>query len=257
VIKDLNEIKWFDINNYSSVPTFDDHNWLIELQCRDQYYGCPFTGPVKGSLFSTVHEKEFLRRARNRNAYRYGDVAKWESNELLFTRPASTGDYWSNMECVFPSYDDLPIRRIPNGANINQFESFKVPYWVDLTVPDKILMMTFESILKNVRRKIADEGWESIVPLDTKGRVPLFTEPDFCAWANCGLLPYLDLIQWSLLTGEKISTDAIGMAIHGMPGQGRKIRETTRDEHANNAWKYLETLNNQVLGTWKKKDDKK
>lgn len=110
----------------------------------------------------------------------------------------------------------------------------KLNITVNMLLPDKVLIEQFKQLLQCTRNQ-----------LTYVGRVIENVEkPNFSAWCEHGVLPYLDLHIWQIETGMKIPNRVMADAIFP-PGEGgeEKIRKTTK-ELADNLLtrKHLETL---------------
>lgn len=89
--------------------------------------------------------------------------------------------------------------------------------YIDLTVPDKILIQQFTDYLRQIRRR-----YPEIRP------APRYKNPDYKKWVQYGLLPYLDLRLWEKENSVSIPNRVMADAIfpHGEKGE-EMIRKTT------------------------------
>ncbi len=90
--------------------------------------------------------------------------------------------------------------------------------YVDLTVPDKILIQHFTDYLRQVRKK-----YPNIKPAST------YKAPEYKKWLEYGLLPYLDLKLWEIENSVSIPYRVFADAIFPDGNMGEEmIRKTTK-----------------------------
>jgi hypothetical protein len=90
--------------------------------------------------------------------------------------------------------------------------------YVDLTVPDKILIQQFTDYLRQVRRRYPD-----IKPANP------YKTPEYKKWLEYGLLPYLDLKLWEIENNVSIPHRVLADAIFPEGNKGEEmIRKTTK-----------------------------
>ncbi|MCB9976925.1 MAG: hypothetical protein H6858_04920 [Rhodospirillales bacterium] len=89
--------------------------------------------------------------------------------------------------------------------------------YVDLTVPDKILIQQFTDYLHQVRRRYTD-----IKPANR------YKVPEYKKWVEYGLLPYLDLKLWEIENNFSVPYRVLADAIFPDGNKGEEmIRKTT------------------------------
>lgn len=90
--------------------------------------------------------------------------------------------------------------------------------YVDLTVPDKILIQQFTDYVRQVRRRYPD----------IKPAKP-YKAPEYKKWIEYGLLPYLDLKLWEIENNVSIPYRVLADAIFTDGNMGEEmIRKTTK-----------------------------
>ncbi len=90
--------------------------------------------------------------------------------------------------------------------------------YVDLTVPDKILIQQFTDYLRQVRKRYPD----------IKSANP-YKAPEYKKWVEYGLLPYLDLKLWEIENNVSIPYRVLADAMFPDGNMGEEmIRKTTK-----------------------------
>ena len=90
---------------------------------------------------------------------------------------------------------------------------------VDLSMPDDVLISAFRDALPTLREVVCGRPG---------GPVPSNVKLDPAAWIRFAVLPYLDLKQWSLETGSRVTNRVLADAIFPRGDGGEEVaRKTT------------------------------
>ncbi len=265
-LKRLEELpSWFNIENYNKLSQLSSKEWYLELKYRNYYYSAPFTSQLvnvdREVFFSRGHgEKIAPQKEAPESVTKFEDVSIFENGELIFISPISKGSYFKTLE-FDRGKDWMPVRDLTGKMSMRELEEMTSVsknriLVADISAPDDVLEMNFKAWLKSIRKKLAaDPLTDCAFPANNKSKIPLLAETKFRFWVDCGLLPYCDLYQWSLLTGVKITKTLFGEAVFPGSNGGNKaqrIKDTTV-KNAQNVYWDLHTLSSQVFGSWKVK----
>ena len=112
-----------------------------------------------------------------------------------------------------PDWLEKPLVDLVKSPSSNQI------LYVDLTLPDRILLEEFEQLLQSERViKVRDN-------LEKANK----HKPDFSKWIRFGVLPYIDLRMWEIETGLNIPNRVMANAIFPEGEGGEEVvRKTTR-----------------------------
>lgn len=254
--------EWFNLTNYSPVSSFNARDWLTQLTLRSLVTNSllimnegdsplPETGDVRTT--EIIYRKELteilhhIRRdpvvcKAEENFYWTTTESLTDQDHLSFSaavRPLTISDvvaqrnldefaaedglinksqieFWQLLNKDLTDHDDdhfddseiIICRRMPN--------TWPEPaILIDLNAPDTIILSTFKDWLKKQRDK-------------TPTGVPTPRKPAFDWWSRYGLLPYLDLMAWSLETRSHIPDRVMAEAISDFNGGEDRLRKTIK-----------------------------
>lgn len=232
---------WFDIQKYRTVKTFTTENWFQQLAFRKSLFDYEIRSKEKTykgfgaglskalDLLQTdpfitvdrIHKVPLLDikgsdgkirlqivdpaiyegvRAMWVGTLGIRDAINWEIVWAYQTFPSCIKKY---VDCQGNTFieDDKTVLNEQDFLLASYEEDTKTLIAVDLLMPDNVLMAEFASYLKNKRKKLG------------KHTNPFVKNTDFRNWYNYGVLPYLDLQLWELVTGEPIRWSAFADAL--------------------------------------------
>lgn len=228
-IKDKSDLPdWFKIENYDNANELTLTDWFNELAFRAEFYSMPLNNeldiPVlyyedKNNPLKDVSRKRFFGTSFENDDSFYevkqvmrnnkGYVKEFEG-DLIFTGLVSqVKDYPRNnigmIETQIPLVHDL-----------------KKDFVVNLLCPDAVILEHFKVWLKNERSIGCEEPYYG--QLKNTKTIAKITEAKTQSWVRFGLLPFLDLHQWSLIQHFKIEQSVYVDSIFvEAPNQGESI----------------------------------
>ncbi len=116
-----------------------------------------------------------------------------------------------------PSYGNESIYKLGNSSI--RFEEFWDVAWIDLGVPDNLLIEDFKNYLKHCRESMS-------VKIED---IDLYKNTNFQSWYRLGVLPFIDLNIWAREQKTSIPYRVMADAIFVSGDRGEEtIRKTTR-----------------------------
>ncbi len=191
---------------------------MRELKSKDLRYSFGVHLTTVRNLYLTENNIEEDKRAHARGFFEQ----VFSDDFLDFEKPLTKLKY----KCE--DWIDEPVDGIVKNINFN------LNVTVNMLLPDKVLIEQFKQLLQQNRNQLTRVG---CVIENTE-------KPNFSAWCEHGVLPYLDLQMWQRETGMKIPNRVMADAIFP-PGEGgeEKIRKTTKELAVNLLTRnHLETL---------------
>ena len=259
-MRKLSELEWFDVKDYSSVHEMGAHHWLAELSIRLACYSHSFSEKTKAPIFDPLKTDATTIIELQQAVETYSDIGHWVNDEFCLFKPITTSANFNEYELAV-AIEDMPIRHIPAGSNVDQASNLTHAYYIDFDAPDEALMIAFEQLLKGSRTAIKNNPAlnKAAPPLDNKNKIKHITEELRKKWGQFGLLPCLDLMQWERVANERISNEALGAllthepltrkVVDAKPDRAKQIRETTK-KYVSKVPSYVQTLQTQVRGNW-------
>lgn len=251
-VKDLPE--WFDLEKYRGSESFGATEWYFHLETRrgihfffnfmknhlKQNISIFLDTPVQSKGYATVSPRTELEALRDRPLNLEGGKGLlWQHwpddlekvNVLkdltfcdLFIQKFSDqegrelGDLkarrWNAL--LLTTSSDIPeeIYELPIGVMAGTCSNVAKPILVDLGASDRALKQAFSDWLKIARR-------------ESEYLRPKRPMPPFNRWSRYGLLPYIDLLIWSIETGNNIPDRVMSEAIsHYDPGESNMRKRT-------------------------------
>jgi len=206
-----------NIENNTLLAAYFFSGAIRELKSQNPRYSFGVHLTTVRNLYLTENNIEEDKRTHAR-----GFFEQIFSNDFLdFEKPLA-------MKYKCKDWIDEPVDGIVNNIN------FDLNVTVNMLLPDKVLIEQFKQLLRQNRDQLTRVG---CVIENTE-------KPNFSAWCEHGVLPYLDLQIWQRETELKIPNRVMADAIFP-PGEGgeEKIRKTTKELAANlMTRKHLETL---------------
>lgn len=190
---------------------------IRELKSKDLRYSFGVHLTTVRNLYLTENSVEEDKRAYARGFF-----------EQIFSDDFSNFEKPLNLKYKYEDWIDESVDGIVKNI------SFNLNVTVNMLLPDKVLIEQFKQLLQKNRDSLTRVG---CVIENTE-------KPNFSAWCEHGVLPYLDLQMWQRETGLKIPNRVMADAIFP-PGEGgeEKIRKTTKELAVNLlARNHLETL---------------
>lgn len=222
-VQDLPE--WFDLENYRDCECFDSYEWYLQLLERRSFFNACLErkepeSPTKSaftwyddsiedfrdsplelpdSLSGIEHRKPPVRSLRDYDlsmaiieaAFKQGRASDSIDTSVLFKDPHEAG---IEIDCI-GSQHRLPV------------------LIVDLGVNDSTLKESFAIWLQGARKTHSD-------------LTPKRSKPAWDRWARYGLLPYLDLLIWSMETETHIPDRIMSAAISAYDVGEANLRKT-------------------------------
>ena len=239
---------WFNKKNYHRPEELKAKEWYTELNLRALFYS---TAKLQISDLPTERD--------------------WRSRQLFFGSQEIIGNHKEILleiaanqfknECVKFNNEIVFNGLITNNVNYSdainsEFYSFKQKstalYKANLLTPDNCLIEDFKLWLSEQRKSELAPLKGTRTPLSKqvitpKHKIQRLDKDQLYGLYECGLLPFLDLHQWSLLNNVRITQDVYGEAI--LPTQvdkgSSRIGENTITK-AENIVTIIEVLWNQI-----------
>lgn len=223
-VKDLPE--WFSLEKYQGCECFDAYGWYRQLLERQSFfnaclelkdpeytaksYHAWYDDDIKNLRNSPLELLDGLSGIENRKPpvrpLRAYDL-HMQAFEEMFKQGIQKFAGSANQESSYDAPYPVDISVIFKGSYNTQIEIDAIgsprplpALIVDLGATDSVLKEAFAIWLQNVR-KTSLEG------------MPTRTKPAWDRWARYGLLPYLDLLIWSMETDTHIPGRVISAAI--------------------------------------------
>jgi hypothetical protein len=265
VIKSVHEItEWFDVRKYDGLKSLDLVGWAKQVTSRSFTHWLLTDHLLRYESLDDPRQIEILKDQKNhalnwiRSFVRDPIVPPFKDDEKI--------GIWRNGSASRP-YDGHTIRAMTasNVYFLSLERDSESPYWQAVfsagdaenygrTTPeqDKILKTPADLIYKKkgidtdgltfveVDLKATDEqimsdfrhwltNYRQVV--DTPAPQQNFTDKDFSAWFEAGVIPYIDLMLWSLAGNCSITQNVLGQVI--FPDEysadtTERIRRTTR-----------------------------
>ena len=256
---------WFNIDRYISVAEYDNSQWYFELYMRTRLYPLPLDINSSSGLSllgigdSRDDGDPYVRRARELDlklAKSMPDVCNLQYGEPLFTGPV-----WETLRntpnnCLTKRQG--PVRLVENvdeaSSLINHSTLHQPLLSVDLGATNKKLIEKFKAALPRLRerQRLRVSG---LLHFSQSATINEISKAKLAQLYSCGLLPYLDLHQWSVLTGSKITQSEYGNTIFsGMyprhEDPARTINDTTFGKYARNVFHLRKLLEMQIEKRW-------
>ncbi|MFC1776928.1 DUF6387 family protein [Pseudomonadota bacterium] len=226
-IRDAKDLPgWFNLANYDGTESLLADQWYMLIHKRNWIYRA---ARLRGK--NSVLSPQNLRMIDvNRLFYELVDAPLNHSDY---------GDFASRFQILFdiPLYEEvskfasyLPMWReavkkelASNYCERPQYPYWRVPLFVDLRYSDEELKLRFDELIEKMRDQCQ-------YPMITKRKRQYQIEN----WSECGLLPYVDLKLWEIISGNSIThsvmTDAINPPGCGSEDQTRKTVDKLAQE---------------------------
>lgn len=209
-VKDLP--KWFDLSNYKRASEFTAAQWYEQLERRSQFFPGSNEPPHDevswavffGSLESIRAEPLAFRRGRQgfvpaspvRSLSLIDLMMQSFRDEIALNEGKCTSASVERWRALGDPHiglvDGVRLSRTPLEVNFYKPTSLPIPMiQVDLAATDAALKKAFDIWLKQARNAGPKTDKKPIKPLYNR-------------WSKYGLLPYLDLLIWSMETGISI-----------------------------------------------------
>ncbi len=217
VLEVIRAMPIFNIADNTILATYFFGGAIRDLKSKDLRYSLGVHFTTVRNLYLTENNIE-----EDKRAYARGFFERIFSNDFMGHEKPSTLKY------KYEDWIDEPVDGIVKNIN------FDINVTVNMLLPDKVLIEQFKQLLQRNRNQLKRVG---CVIENTE-------KPNFSAWCEHGVLPYLDLQMWQRETGMKIPNRVMADAIFP-PGEGgeEKIRKTTKELAVNLlARNHLETL---------------
>lgn len=237
-VEDLPE--WFDLKKYRGCESFGATEWFFHLDIRkgihvffnllknyQQEISIYLDTPVQSEGNPTVPPRTELEALRDRPlSLEGGNGLLWKHSpeslehikilkdltfcDLHFKKSCDQDDRatidlrsrrWTEL-LQAPSHETPDeLQNLPVGVIPGRCSDVAKPILVELSASDRELKQAFSNWLKNTRS-------------ESKDLLPKRSKPLFNRWARYGLLPYIDLLIWSIETEsnipDRVMADAIG-----------------------------------------------
>jgi len=250
--------KWFNRKNYRLVNRLSKEEWFYELWLRRLYYQTPITGVFyEKNLESYFGARKFIEhssKAAIADIDNYDDCSVCENSELVFTGLLTQGLYFKKLKPKRPDFL-LPLKQLSREDIIKgRIRHDRAVLEVNLLSADSVLVCEFEKWLKLRRQEMSNTVNASFLQKDGRNKgeiVNIHLKKELQARADSGLLPYLDLYQWSCLTGAKIKQKDYAEAVLSSPYHSKgdfaeSFKNTTKKSHAANVSDFLIKLEKQL-----------
>lgn len=270
-ISNENELPdWFNKKNYHESGNFSALDWYKELNTRSLYYSIADVFSDVDVFYNSGTERDY----RTRVSYFGTRTIPCDEKKELINFAVNTCEYVciEKSEVVFTSIisNDKFFNNILSPKepvfNLGLTVCYKDSFEFNLLTPDNILI---ELYLKEYGKSIVDDEFISWLlnqrkdmiskvnlvrspfekqVITKKFKVMRLTDKKIYGYYECGLLPFLDLHQWSLINNIKICHDLLGRSILPIPAKDTgisRIEENTITK-AENIIPIIEVLWNQI-----------
>ncbi len=195
---------WFNLKNYHDCYSFKAFDWLICLKTRRLTLEFISNSDIDGA-----NDLADRTRMTPTDACCLGESVETPVKPLCFSDIAFKGgvallalkgsqqaEHWTNTINALASGTWLPESM--NRTPIEDSKDSSLSLVVNLDATDAVLTDAFSTWLKETRLQQRSGKRE---------------RPPYEKWADYGLLPYLDLLIWQKLTGNKITHQVMSEAV--------------------------------------------
>lgn len=202
---------WFDLCNYDGIDKFDAEKWWLLISDRKKIYN--FLRLALLSDRSITNTQSPIRKLS------LDSFQKLVNNPLATSRSSFQASV--NRSCFVPSYSFLKTCMYvwePSEETINKrgfFTPEQITLFIDLSLSDQTILRRVEFLLQELREKADERRSVAKYKLDS-ARTRIY---EINKWAECGLLPYIDLRLWEKITDNYIRWNVISEATFP-PGEG-------------------------------------
>lgn len=239
----------FDLSKYNTA-NLDLLTWLHNLQRRldsDTYLGQPqlevnSEETILGNIDLGVATDTFLTEAMIKS-FLVNDKAQYLSvtRELTCYEVMAKGEELFSDDGLTSIYTNLDagqtlhtfqrslgkLNNVLAADGINEDGSYRAWLEVDLSCSDAEIKESFNSWLKHVRDRTTKRAAKQSRRRNYK--LNKLNETTFRKWHDAKVLPYLDLIAWNLLKGNKITSAIIGDILFSGPNERPDPTATVND----------------------------
>lgn len=236
--------KWFDLSNYARSASFDATVWYVELRRRAKILVCNPEFPVKctdpgeyqydmgiwrkrmAHFQSGIREVPFLDPQSDEfymhapfkktvSPVTFGDLALEASKDHEWGDERGKAR-WRALDGRNIRPDDSIAEEVLSFSSNYPVKSKNIAVWVELGASDAVLKDAFAAWLRETRQN-QPKRW-------CAPKTPIYDR-----WTRYGILPYLDLITWSIEQDVKIPDRVMAPAVMGYPDAGEeKFRKTVK-----------------------------
>ena len=190
------------MSNFELNLLFADGN-INEFRSKSIRYSLGVQMTTVRQHYQTEHNIEIEKRNYARDFFK--DVFEFDADDML-----------ADLELRYPYQDWLDE---PIDNNQSEPHNYFVNIRVNMALPYKVLINQFESLIAGLSSELDERG----VSIRSKIRL------DFESWNKFAILPYLDLLIWSMSEGKKIPNRVVADAIFRLGEGGEEVvRKTTQ-----------------------------
>ena len=190
------------MSNFELNLLFADGN-INEFRSKSTRYSLGVQMTTVRQHYQTEHNIEIEKRNYARDFFK--DVFEFDADDML-----------ADLELRYPYQDWLDE---PIDNNQSEPHKYFVNIRVNMALPYKVLINQFESLIAGLSSELDERG----VSIRSKIRL------DFESWNKFAILPYLDLLIWSMSEGKKIPNRVVADAIFRLGEGGEEVvRKTTQ-----------------------------
>ena len=233
--------EWFDLSKYERAKSLGPVGWYLELKRRKATLSgsayvkgkvAPNSKPAdwewhKMRTAQPIREQPLLPEGSEESYGFSVDVRPVSSMRMIDLALQASRDAHIDKQdgkdfglshrwkVIADPAQSLPIELadLPVQIDHHQASGVKTGIWVDLSASDALLKEAFSLWLREAR--------EAEQTLNRKPRTPLYDR-----WARYGLLPYLDLLTWSMETSTHIPDRVMSAAISRYDYGEANLRKT-------------------------------